>query len=137
MTDPIPVVAAVLTGADGRVLLARRGPRGPHRGLWEFPGGKVEPGESPEAALARELQEEMGIEVAVGEHLLTVDWTYSHACVRLSAYRCILVAGEPRPLDCAEVAWVEPGRLGKYPMPAADEPVRRLVQATAPAPKLE
>lgn len=126
--DPLPVVAAVLRDGRGRVLLARRLPGGPHGGLWEFPGGKVEEGEAPEEALARELLEELGVGVAVGEEVACVDHAYPHLHIRLTAYFCTLVSGDPVPLHCQEVAWVEPAELLSRPMPEADRPIaRRLV----------
>jgi len=124
---PVPVVAGVLQHGQGRILLARRLPGGPHGGLWEFPGGKVEAGESPEEALARELVEELGIEVAVGEEVLAVDHAYPHLTLRLTAYACALVAGDPTPLHCQEFAWVRPEAFGAYPMPEADLPIARLL----------
>jgi len=125
---PLEVVAAVIRGDDGRVLLAQRLPGGPHGGLWEFPGGKVEAGESQEAALRREIREELGVEVEVGGALLSVDHDYPHVRIRLSAYACTLAAGVPRPLHCQDFAWVLPEEFGSYPMPAADLPVAEAVR---------
>ncbi len=130
---PLAVVAAVLRDGQGRVLLAQRLPGGPHGGLWEFPGGKVEPGETPEAALARELVEELGIEVAVGEEILAVDHAYPHLCLRLTAYACTLVAGAPRALHCQGFAWVPLGELARYPMPEADLPIAGLLGRSSEA----
>ncbi len=126
-SQPIPVVAAVIRRGDGRILLAQRLPGGPHGGLWEFPGGKVEPGETPEGALVREIQEELGVTVAVGDHLLTVEHTYPHLAIRLMAYCCRLNdAGKPRPLHCQDLCWVLPDELLDRPLPAADLPIARL-----------
>lgn len=119
------MVAAIIRGAGQRVLLARRSAGGPHGGLWEFPGGKVEDGESPEAALEREIREELGVEVAVGEAVMEVEHHYPHLSIRLLAYECRVRRGTPRPLECAAVAWVEPRMLQTYPMPEADRPIAR------------
>ncbi len=127
----LPVVAGVLPDALGRVLLARRLPGGPHGGLWEFPGGKVEAGESAAQALARELREELGVEVAVGDALASVDHAYPHLAIRLTAFWVQLRAGVPRPLHCQQVRWVAPAEFSRYPMPAADLPIARRLAAGA------
>ena len=129
----VHVVAAVIRDGAGRVLLARRPPGGPHAGLWEFPGGKVEPGETPEAALAREILEELGVVVAVGARVAAVDHDYSHLSIRLCAYRCRVVRGEPRGADGQPVAWVRPRDLPAWPLPEADVPVAvRLAREATP-----
>ncbi|MDF1553273.1 MAG: 8-oxo-dGTP diphosphatase MutT [Deferrisomatales bacterium] len=125
--EPILVVAAVIRRADGRILLAQRLPGGPHGGLWEFPGGKLEPGETSEEALVREIREELGITVEVGERLLTVEHTYPHLAIRLTAYDCRVSKGAPRRLHCQDLCWVSPAGLLERPMPAADLPIARLV----------
>jgi len=114
----IEVVGAVVE-RDGRYLITRR-LEGTHlAGLWEFPGGKILPGEKPEDALRRELQEELGVEAEVGELIETVDWTYPEKSVRLLFFRCAL-RGEPCPQERQEMLWVEAGDLSKYRFPAAD-----------------
>jgi 8-oxo-dGTP diphosphatase len=130
MTDgrPVPVVAAVIRREDGAILLARRHPRSRHGGLWEFPGGKVEEGETLEIALAREIREELGVDVAVGVELTRVTHEYPHATILLVAHDCRILTGEPRPLDCWEVAWVSPPDLLTYPMPEADVPIARTLR---------
>jgi 8-oxo-dGTP diphosphatase len=116
--EAIEVVAAVIE-RDGRILIARR-PRASHQGgLWEFPGGKPKAGETPEAALRREIREELGAAITVGEPIETVEWAYPDKRVRLSFYRCA-VEGEPRPLEGQEIVWVAPGELHRYDFPAAD-----------------
>ncbi len=116
--DWIEVVAAVIE-RGGRILIARR-PRSLHlAGLWEFPGGKPKPGETPQQALRREIAEELGAAVTVGELLETVEWAYPDKRVRLSFYRCAIV-GEPRPLEGQEIAWVMPAELDRYQFPPAD-----------------
>lgn len=114
----IEVVAAVIE-RDGRILIARRPAASHLGGLWEFPGGKRYPGESPEAALVREIREELDAAVAVGELLDTVDWAYPDKTVRLSFFRCAL-EGDARPAEGQEIAWVKPAELSAYEFPPAD-----------------
>ena len=112
------VVAAVIE-REGRILIARR-PRGRHlEGLWEFPGGKRGPDESPQAALVREIREELDAGLAVGELLETVEWAYPEKTVRLQFFRCGLV-GEARAAEGQEITWVTPAELRDYPFPPAD-----------------
>jgi 8-oxo-dGTP diphosphatase len=118
------VAAAVLTRADGAVLIARRRPGGPHGGLWEFPGGKVEPGETPEQCLARELREELGVEAAVGPFLAAG----SDGVIELLGYRARILAGEPALSDHDALAWVAPADLARFPMPPADGPIAEAVR---------
>jgi mutator protein MutT len=114
----LAVVAAVIE-RDGRILITRRLPATHLGGSWEFPGGKPEPGESPEAALAREIREELGAEISVDEPIETVEWQYPDRRVRIAFYRC-RIRGEPRPLQGQEMAWVRPADLERYEFPAAD-----------------
>jgi 8-oxo-dGTP diphosphatase len=119
------VVAAALADGEGRVLLQRRPPGRAMAGLWEFPGGKVEPGERPEAALARELAEELGIAVDPAAlspaAFASADNAGRHMLLLL--YLCRRWRGEPRPLDAAELAWVRPADMATLAMPPADEPL--------------
>jgi mutator protein MutT len=124
----VEVVAAVVE-RDGRYLITRR-LEGTHlAGLWEFPGGKILPGEKPEDALRRELKEELGVEAAVGELIDTVDWTYPEKTVRILFFRCA-VQGEPCPQEKQEMLWIEAAQLPAYRFPAAD---LRLVERLARA----
>ena len=116
--EAIEVVAAVIV-RDGKLLITRR-PEGSHlSGLWEFPGGKPQPGETFEQALRREIDEELGAEVSVGERIETIEWQYPDKRVRLVFFRCD-VRGEPRPLEGQEMAWVTPAELARYEFPPAD-----------------
>jgi 8-oxo-dGTP diphosphatase len=119
----IHVVAAVITDPRGRVLLGRRTDGRDLAGLWEFPGGKCEPGESPEAALIRELQEELGITVQVGEPLINVPQLYPDKRLRLDVRRVTAWDGIPRGVEDQALAWVAPEKLVRYAMPPADRPV--------------
>jgi 8-oxo-dGTP diphosphatase len=122
-SPPVEVVAGVICDASGRILLARRTEGRDLAGLWEFPGGKREPGESPEAALARELREELGIEVNVGAPLIAVPQAYPHKRLRLDVRRIASYRGTPKGLDGQALAWVPPDKLASYAMPPADRPV--------------
>lgn len=122
----IEVVGAVIV-RDGLVLCARRGPGGATGGLWEFPGGKIEPGESPVMALAREIVEELGCRVRVGEPVTTTRHAYDALVVALSTYWCELVDGEPVPTEHEALDWVEPSRLGDLDWAPADLPAVALV----------
>lgn len=119
----IHVLAAVITDARGRILLARRTEGRDLAGCWEFPGGKREPGETPEAALARELQEELGIDVEVGEHVISVPQQYPDKRLRLDVRRLASWKGTPRGHEGQALAWVAPDKLPRYAMPPADRPV--------------
>ena len=120
---PLPfqvIGVGVVLDSVGRVLIDQRLNEGLLGGLWEFPGGKQEPGEAIAATIRRELREELAIEVAVGEELLTLEHAYSHKRLRFVVHLCRWLSGEPQPLASQQVRWVEPDRLGDYPFPAAN-----------------
>ncbi len=123
MTATVHVAAGALIDDRGRVLLARRHDHAHQGGLWEFPGGKCEAGETPQTALVRELREELGIEVAACRPLIRVAHDYGDRRVKLHVFRVAAWEGEPRGLEDQPLAWVAPAALGDYPMPAADRPV--------------
>ncbi|MEB3266761.1 MAG: 8-oxo-dGTP diphosphatase MutT, partial [Cyanobacteriota bacterium] len=112
-------VGVVLDG-QGRALIDQRLNEGLLGGLWEFPGGKQEPGEAIEATISRELMEELAITVAVGEELITLDHAYSHKRLRFVVHLCRWLGGDPQPLACQQVRWVAPSDLSTYPFPAAN-----------------
>jgi len=128
----VNVTAAILI-RDDRVLIAQRLPEDRLAGLWEFPGGKIENGETPEACLARELHEEFGIEVSVGEALGESVYRYPHLAIRLLAFRAILTEGAIQPTAHAAVKWVKVGELAKHAFAPADQPfVARLASGAIP-----
>ncbi|WP_094513931.1 8-oxo-dGTP diphosphatase MutT [Synechococcus sp. MW101C3] len=112
-------VGVVLDGR-GRVLIDQRLPEGLLGGLWEFPGGKQEPGEAIAATIARELREELAIEAEVGEELITLEHSYSHKRLCFVVHLCRWLAGDPQPLASQQVRWVEPEGLAAFPFPAAN-----------------
>jgi 8-oxo-dGTP diphosphatase len=124
------VSACALVDRDGRVLLAKRPPGRPLEGLWEFPGGKVEPGETPEAALIRELEEELSIRIA-GKCLAPLTFashSYEGFHLLMHLYVCRTWEGEVTPLQGQELAWVRANRLEGYAMPPADEPLKAVLR---------
>jgi len=119
----VQVVAAILRDARGRVLLAQR-PRGKDfPGLWEFPGGKCEPGEAPEQALRRELREELGIDIGVIEPLIAVPWCYPHKSIVLDVHDVRTYSGIARGREGQALRWVSVEELAAIAMPPADRPV--------------
>ncbi|WP_334177465.1 Nudix family hydrolase [Pseudoxanthomonas sp.] len=119
----IHVMAAVITDARGRILLARRTEGRDLAGRWEFPGGKQEPGERPEDALVRELREELGIEARVGDHVISVPQQYPDKRLCLEVRHLTGWQGTPRGHEGQALAWVAPDKLMRYDMPPADRPV--------------
>ncbi len=119
------VVACALIDADGRLLIAERPAGKPLAGLWEFPGGKVEPGETPEATLIRELHEELGIETKAAclAPLTFASHSYDDFHLLMPLYICRRYEGIPVPREGQRLKWVRATQLRDYPMPPADEPL--------------
>lgn len=119
------VAACALIDADGRVLLAQRPAGKEMAGLWEFPGGKVDPGERPEMTLVRELREELGIDVqeACLAPLTFASHSYPQFQLLMPLWICRRWSGDVKGLEGQKLAWVRPTRLRDYPMPPADEPL--------------
>lgn len=117
------VGAAVVVDKRGRILIAQRQETSMLGGLWEFPGGKQEPDETIEQCIARELKEEMGIDLAVGEHLVTVRHAFSHFTMDLHAHLCRLLRGRPRAIHCADWRWVTLEETSRFPFGRADQQI--------------
>ena len=128
-TPHYTVTAGVIWNEEGRILLAQRPAEGLLGGLWEFPGGKLEAGETLEACLARELREELDIEVEVGPAVGAVRHAYSHFRITLHAFHCRLVRGEPRPLGVAAFRWVLPKEVRAFALSRADVKIVELLEA--------
>jgi A/G-specific adenine glycosylase len=120
---PLPhkhIGVAVIWNDQDQILIDRRKQEGLLGGLWEFPGGKIEPDESVEACIRREIQEELGIQVSVGDPLTTVTHTYSHFKVTLNVHHCTHLSGNPQPIECDEIRWVTMETIEEYPFPKAN-----------------
>ncbi len=131
---PIPhkhIGVAVIWNDQGQVLIDRRKPEGLLGGLWEFPGGKIEAGETVEACVRREIQEELGIDITVGDRLCTVTHTYSHFKVTLNVHHCTHLSGNPQPIECDEVRWVSLEDIEEYPFPKANIQIIEALKAHA------
>ena len=123
----IAVVGAVITRGD-EVLCAQRGPGGSLAGLWEFPGGKIEPGETAREALIREIDEELRCTVVVGDEVTTTTFPYDFATITLTTFWCELVEGEPVLTEHAEVAWLPRSELHTLDWAPADIPAVELIR---------
>ena len=127
--EPSPrrlVVGAAIFDAAGRLLAAQRNRPPEYAGLWEFPGGKVESGESPQVALARECREELGVEIKVGSLVGEVEIAIGVLCV----YRARLIRGEPTPREHRELRWLAPDELDDVPWIDADRPLVERLRAS-------
>jgi A/G-specific adenine glycosylase len=124
---PHHVIAAGVIWKAGRVLIARRRDDQMLGGLWEFPGGKQEPGETLPETARREVFEETGLRVRVGNPILTVRHAYSHFRITLTAFHCKWISGRPTPRTSAELKWIAPGELKDYPFPRANRRIGDLV----------
>ena len=121
-------VAAALVFRKGKLLITQRNPEDHLGGLWEFPGGKREAGETYQECLIRELREELGIEVQVGELIESLTHAYPEKTVHLRFFRCTWLRHEPRALGCAAVAWIGPRGIRNYEFPAADARLLQTLQ---------
>ncbi|MBI4774558.1 MAG: A/G-specific adenine glycosylase [Deltaproteobacteria bacterium] len=120
----------IMNGA--RILITRRFPEGLLGGLWEFPGGKREEGETLEACLLREIQEELSVTIDVGPSFLTVNREYSHFRITLHSFLCRLQRGEPQKIGCSDLRWVTIGQLGDFAFPRADRKIIEKLNSTNP-----
>ena len=134
-STPAPrLVVCALIQRSGRWLVGRRPPGSASAGMWEFPGGKVDPGEDPRAALARECREELDIEVRVGAAREILSHKYDHGFVILLFFDCEIMRGEPKPLDHDKLAWVTPDEMDALPLLPADRPMIQSLARASSAP---
>jgi A/G-specific adenine glycosylase len=125
---PHLTVTAAVIRRGGKVLIAQRPPKGLLGGMWEFPGGKVEEGENLQSCLRREIAEELGTSIKVGEGFGVYHHAYTHFKVTLHAFECTLADGEPQPIQPAGIAWVRPAELRDYPMGKIDRQIARRIE---------
>ena len=123
----VDVVAAVIRD-NGKILITQRFDHVHLPGLWEFPGGKVEAGESLEAGLKREIREELGLEIAVEDEIFTIEHEYPTKTVRLHFFNCSIIEGDPQPIEVADLRWVRPAELGQFEFPPADAGLIRILR---------
>lgn len=126
MRKSIDVVGAVIV-SRGRVLCTQRGGSGPLSGMWEFPGGKVEPGEVPSDALAREIDEELRCQISVGDAVTTTTHDYEFATITLATFYCTILHGHPTLTEHNEMRWLAPSELPRLNWAPADIPAVELI----------
>jgi 8-oxo-dGTP diphosphatase len=114
---------AVIWNQSGQILIARRKIGGTMGGLWEFPGGKIEPGETISECIIREISEELGIEISVGAHLISIEHTYPTFQLMAIVHHCQHLSGIPQPIESEEVRWVNASDLNNYQFPAANDAI--------------
>ena len=119
---------AVINNKQGKILIDRRKEKGEMGGLWEFPGGKIEVGETIEECIKREIKEELDIEIRVGDRLTTITHSYKAFKVTLYVHNCQHLSGQPQPLECEEIRWVEAAQMNQYQFPAANTQIIHLLQ---------
>ena len=133
-TSPIPhklIGVAVIWNDQRQVLSDRRRPKGVLGRLWEFPGGKVEPGETVKDCIKREIWEELGIVIEVGRHLISVDHVYIHLHVTLTVHHCRHLTGIPQPIECDEIRWVTLDEIDQFAFPEANEKIINALRQSA------
>ena len=121
-------VAIAIIQRRGQILICQRASGGTFAGLWEFPGGKCEPGEAPSAAVQREIEEELGVQIHLQSELSVIEHDYPDLSVRLHPFICSLLEGDPKPLAAQCLLWVEAAKLSDYPFPAANVELVRAVR---------
>ena len=129
--DPLKhkqIGVAVINNKQGKILIDRRKEQGEMGGLWEFPGGKIEVGETIEECIKREVKEELDIEIIVGDRLTTITHAYKTFKVTLYVYNCQHLSGKPQTLECEEIHWVEPVQMDQYQFPQANIQIVNLLQ---------
>ncbi len=127
-TKSTHVAVAVITAPDGKILLTRRANDKHQGGLWEFPGGKCEPGEQVQDALVREIREELDIAITAAEPLISIPYQYPDLHVLLDVFRITSFEGEPRGAEGQPMQWVTPEQLNDIPLPAANRPIVKAIQ---------
>jgi A/G-specific adenine glycosylase len=133
-SNPIPykrIGVAVIRDDRGLILIDRRPEKGLLGGLWEFPGGKIEPNETVTECIQREIKEEIDIEIEVNDHLITIDHAYTHFRVNLQVYNCRYLSGEPKAIECEEIRWVTLAEIENYPFPKANLQIIEALKAQA------
>ncbi len=131
---PVPhkrIGVAVITDNQGNILIDRRKQEGLLGGLWEFPGGKIEPDETVEECVKREIKEELDIEIEVGDRLITIEHAYTHFKVTLNVFNCKHLSGDPQPLESDEVKWVTLDEIDQYPFPKANSQIIEAIKEQA------
>ena len=130
-TDSLPckqIGVAVIRDDRDLILIDRRLAKGLLGGFWEFPGGKIEGNETVQECIKREVLEEIGIDIAVDSHLITIDHTYSHFRVNLQVYNCRYLSGQARAIECEEIRWVTIQELDHYTFPPANQEIIRALK---------
>jgi 8-oxo-dGTP diphosphatase len=133
-SNSLKKVAASVIERDGKVLIARRRPEVGSGGFWEFPGGQLEKGETPETGLEREIAEELGVQIRVGEVLSSVTYRSPKLSIKLLAYRANIISGEFKLTDHDEVRWVIPSQLEEAEFTGPDRPIVRQLKSKSKNP---